>query len=632
MNAADTSTQSSSRGRRRFQELLKEARLGGALAQYDVGLMYANGVGGVQKNVAQALYWIQQSADRGHAPAQYLLGTRYSTGNGVEKSAIHALFWLQKAAAQGHPKAHHKISQLLQQQYVPLAQAYAVQAWEMGVSDAALLASQANPDPAAAHTILERAAQAGSVRAHFELARLDGADSSLGAPTAEALRHLRAAARKNYPPAVMALHQWDLQGRGRKSNSAAGQPGQDMRVVLQDAAAALDPDDVEARYCLGQMLELGIKISPSRSQALAYYRSAAAAGHALAQWALVRLGAQGAAGADEWLAQSARSGCAPAQWHWGAVLQALASDGGQQSLALSWMLKSVAAGHIPDWAGFSSLLQGPAVEGIRRHAMLIAARDGDVEAQYALGVSFVGKSGDAQSNDPLSAQTWLEKAAAQGHVLAQRELAHLLLAQSPPNAKQALHWYQQAAQAGDAASQWNVGKLFLARTQGKNGAEHLRQAYLWCKSAAEQGFVPALATLGGMYIQMGKEGDARHCLIRAAQAGDAEAQYNLSVLLSGSTLEADQANALDWLLESASKGVVVAQMRLAKIYFEGRGAPRDAVESLKWLLVAERGQAGVSKEPAAKVRAALTREQLVESERRARAHFDARAVFGGAKK
>ncbi|NBW79926.1 MAG: sel1 repeat family protein, partial [Betaproteobacteria bacterium] len=67
--------QSAAKDKRVFAETLKSARLGVPEAQYEVGLMFANGVG-VPQNIEQAVYWIRQSAQRGLSTAQYLLGTR----------------------------------------------------------------------------------------------------------------------------------------------------------------------------------------------------------------------------------------------------------------------------------------------------------------------------------------------------------------------------------------------------------------------------------------------------------------------------------------------------------------------------------------------------------------------------
>ena len=79
----------SARDKRNFTETLKSARIGVPEAQYQVGLMFANGVG-VAQDFEQALVWIRQAAGRGLPAAQYLLGTRYATGSGLAKRGLAA--------------------------------------------------------------------------------------------------------------------------------------------------------------------------------------------------------------------------------------------------------------------------------------------------------------------------------------------------------------------------------------------------------------------------------------------------------------------------------------------------------------------------------------------------------------
>ena len=51
------------RERRLFSSTIKSARIGLPEAQYQVGLMYANGVG-VEQDFTQALHWLRQAAER----------------------------------------------------------------------------------------------------------------------------------------------------------------------------------------------------------------------------------------------------------------------------------------------------------------------------------------------------------------------------------------------------------------------------------------------------------------------------------------------------------------------------------------------------------------------------------------
>ena len=55
------------------------AEAGDAVAQYDLGVMYANGLG-VPEDDAEAMRWYRLAADQGHADAQVNLASMYFTG------------------------------------------------------------------------------------------------------------------------------------------------------------------------------------------------------------------------------------------------------------------------------------------------------------------------------------------------------------------------------------------------------------------------------------------------------------------------------------------------------------------------------------------------------------------------
>jgi uncharacterized protein len=77
------------------------AMKGDARAQFNLGVMYANGIGGVAKDDREAVFWWLKAAEQGHAKAQATLGNRYSEGVGVAKDEQQAIFWYRKAAEQG---------------------------------------------------------------------------------------------------------------------------------------------------------------------------------------------------------------------------------------------------------------------------------------------------------------------------------------------------------------------------------------------------------------------------------------------------------------------------------------------------------------------------------------------------
>ena len=77
---------------------------GDAEAQYNRGLMYANGQG-VPEDDAEAVRWYRLSADQGFADAQLNLGVMYANGRGVLKDSVLAHMWSNIAGANGHEAA-----------------------------------------------------------------------------------------------------------------------------------------------------------------------------------------------------------------------------------------------------------------------------------------------------------------------------------------------------------------------------------------------------------------------------------------------------------------------------------------------------------------------------------------------
>jgi uncharacterized protein len=75
---------------------------GDAVAQYNLGLMYATGKG-VSQDYVMAAIWFRKAAEQGYAPAQSNLGVFYRDGRGVQQAPAEAVVWLRKAADQGDP-------------------------------------------------------------------------------------------------------------------------------------------------------------------------------------------------------------------------------------------------------------------------------------------------------------------------------------------------------------------------------------------------------------------------------------------------------------------------------------------------------------------------------------------------
>lgn len=78
-------------------------------------------------------------------------------------------------------------------------------------------------------------------------------------------------------------------------------------------------------------------------------------------------------------------------------------------------------------------------------------------------------------------------------------------------------------------------------------------------------------------------GDAMSWYTRAAEAGDARAQFLLGLRYeTGTASEADERRAAEWFTRAAGQGHTEAQFKLALMYDAGRGVDQDPGEAARW--------------------------------------------------
>lgn len=75
-----------------FKEWKPLAEQGDATAQYNLGLMFANGEG-VAQDYKQSVSWFSKAAEQGVAEAQYNLGVTYAKGRGVAQDYKQVVSW-----------------------------------------------------------------------------------------------------------------------------------------------------------------------------------------------------------------------------------------------------------------------------------------------------------------------------------------------------------------------------------------------------------------------------------------------------------------------------------------------------------------------------------------------------------
>src|SRR5688572_16665571 len=76
------------------------AAAGDVQSQFEMGMLYLSGEGGVRKNYGEALKWLELAGKGGHAEARFNLGYMYKTGLGALQNFEQAFQWFELAAGQ----------------------------------------------------------------------------------------------------------------------------------------------------------------------------------------------------------------------------------------------------------------------------------------------------------------------------------------------------------------------------------------------------------------------------------------------------------------------------------------------------------------------------------------------------
>ena len=258
------------------------------------------------------------------------------------------------------------------------------------------------------------------------------------------------------------------------------------------------------------------------------------------------------------------------------------------------------------------------------------AEVGDASAQAALGYMYA--EGIGISQDDARAVEWYRRAAEGDFAIAQyfaqfalgalsyegRNDSKVATAQEGLAAylagdyATALAIWTPLAEAGDLHAQFSLGLMYA---DGEGVEQDNTEAVKWTRLAAEAGFAPAqgimqmteargvplheiwdvmfkrfLAEVKGVEQD---ETEAVKSTRLAAEAGDADAQFNLGLMYrNGKGVAQDYVEAVKWWRLAAEAGVAEAQYKMGLMYLDGRGVPQDETEAVKWTRLA--AEAGVA--------------------------------------
>lgn len=150
--------------------------------------------------------------------------------------------------------------------------------------------------------------------------------------------------------------------------------------------------------------------------------------------------------------------------------------------------------------------------------------------------------------------------------------------------KEAIDWYQKAADKRNIVAQSLLGMLYM---DGRGVEKDLTIAIKWFRKAAEQDDAIAQYYLGMMYLNgNGVERDeevAANWLHKSAEQDNALAQYQLGEMyLKGKGVEQKDYMAAHWLRKAGEQRVAAAQLQLGNLYRLGKGVTKNKEEALYW--------------------------------------------------
>ena len=427
----------------------KAASKGDVEAQNSLGVMYYNGEGATQ-DYAKAKEWYKKAASKGYVEAQYNLGVMYYNGEGVEKNYAKAAKWYDKAAKQGDAAAQYSLG-VMYYNGEGVEKVYAkAKEW------------------------YKKAAHQGDAGAQYNLGIMYANGEGVNKSYKKAAKWYKKAASKGDVEAQNSLGVMYYNGEeGVEKNYAKAAKWYDKAAHQGDAAA---------QNVLGIMYHNGIGVERNYVKAREYYDQAAKQGNPYAQnrLGLVYYTGEGVekdyAKAVELFRQAANQGDVYAQYQLGAMYYKSEGVEKDYAKAREWYEK--------------------------------AAEQGDADEQYHLGMMYYNGEGEYQISANLFDKYFSKFTrhpnvpSALLAVIVPLPFNFIAIPFNCPgglrgffeNYPQALYhdvsrdygkakeWFERAANRGNAAAQYQLGKMY---EDGRGVEEDFQKAAEWYLKASE---------------------------------------------------------------------------------------------------------------------------------------------------
>lgn len=163
---------------------------------------------------------------------------------------------------------------------------------------------------------------------------------------------------------------------------------------------------------------------------------------------------------------------------------------------------------------------------------------------------------------------------------AQMELGYYLLGSGDQkDIKLAVEQFEKAAKQNNIDAMYLLAKLYA----GGNGVEvNVVKTFYWLDLAMKNGHKEAIVSGNSL----------KEFLKEHAEKGNGASQFKLGLMLLNGFLltKKDIKTAANWFERSAEQGVVVSQLFIGSMYWNGYGVDKDVGSAVKWLVkVSDKG-------------------------------------------
>ena len=257
------------------------------------------------------------------------------------------------------------------------------------------------------------------------------------------------------------------------------------------------------------------------------------------------------------------------------------------------------------------------------------AEEGDVFAQFFLGVHYLSKNGEDKTLAEKSVEL-LKNAAEKGFVFAQLPLgnfyadqekydeafkllygpadkeypaAQKMLADMYMNGsgcgkspEKAFELYMKAAEKGNAEAENMVGMAYL---NGNGIQKNENEAFKWFMKAAKRKLPAAMSNVACCYengdgIEKNEQ-QAFEWTMKSAKSGDADGQYHAGLYYqNGFGVKQNNFEAFKWFMKAAFLRHAEAQNMVGMAYLGGEGTQKDDDEAFQWFMKAAKQELPVA--------------------------------------